>query len=102
MTMYLTTIELQSMEWEVHLKVLPRREPPGVLEFCFSRTDTEGARREVFWRVSDPSLQSLAETGIDVSSDLLRKQLESALLQEEVGAAHPRLHDQPTEGSATR
>jgi hypothetical protein len=88
--MFLKTLEHAGLTWEVDLRVVPSDEgTAGYLEFSFARRSGD---EEVClaWHVSDESLEAIAEKGIDVSEDLLRRQLDLALA--EARTVDPRAH----------
>jgi hypothetical protein len=77
--MFLTMLEHAGHTWTVDLRVIPAEAGPGLLEFSFSRLGAGDAGIRLTWRVSGDSLEVLSEKGMDVSEELLRRQLDLAL-----------------------
>jgi hypothetical protein len=79
--MFLTMLKHAGHTWTVDLRVIPAEEGPGLLEFSFSRAGVGNEGVRLTWRVSGDSLEALSEKGMDVSEDLLRRQLDLALAE---------------------
>jgi hypothetical protein len=80
--MFLTTLDHGGWSWTVELKVIPREDDPGLLEFSFSRPAPDGTQARLTWIVSGSSLEALSRDGVEVSEDLLRHQLSLALAEQ--------------------
>jgi hypothetical protein len=79
--MFLTMLDHGGHTWTVELRAIPIDDGPGLLEFSFSRAGAEGEQLRLTWRVSGESLEALSEQGMEVSEDLLRRQLGLALAE---------------------
>ena len=101
--MFLTTLEHEGEVWTVDLRVVSHENRPASLEFSFVSGPTrEGSSRRLTWRISGDTLGALSRDGVDVSEDLLRRQLSRALREGEAhGAAGiprgPWVEDERTE-----
>lgn len=79
--MFLRTLDYEGHTWAAELRVIPSAEGARLLEFSFSRAVSGGNQFRVTWRVRGDSLEALSEQGVDVSEDLLRRQLVLALAE---------------------
>jgi hypothetical protein len=79
--MFLTILEHAGHSWTVELRIIPTEEGSRLLEFSFFRAGVGSEGVRLTWHVSGESLEALSEQGVDVSEELLRRQLDLALAE---------------------
>jgi hypothetical protein len=77
--MFLRMLEYEGCIWAAELRVAPVLEGAPMLEFSFTGPAVEGKDCSITWQVRGDSLEALSEHGVEISEDLLRRQLVLAL-----------------------
>jgi hypothetical protein len=76
---YLTVLEHEGSSWAVSLKVIPRTDRDGLLQFVFRRTKASEGEPGYLWETSESAFDELYRGGGGLSEEFLVDQLARAM-----------------------